>query len=121
MHARPLVTSDNPLLQTRLGSEPSGQGGEPVAPAGDDDALLVALGGKLHAAAGVAERRLKALPDYGAIAQEAAAIEAILQPGEAIADRMLCLRPVTSAGHAALLRAELWKRGEYIGTYLGPG
>ena len=69
----------------------------------------------------MAERRLKALPDYGAIAQEAAAIEAILQPGEAIADRMLCLRPVTSAGHAALLRAELWKRGEYIGTYLGPG
>lgn len=89
------------------------------APADDDDAVLTVLRRKLHEAARVAERQLLAMSDCADIAQEAAAIEAILQPGEVIADCMLCLSPVTSGGAEARLRAELWKRGEYIGTYLG--
>lgn len=88
-------------------------------PAEDDDAVLIALGRKLHEAAGVADRQLLAMPDYAGIAEEATAIEAILRPGEEIADRMLYLWPVTSRGVEARLRAEVWKRGEYIGTYLG--
>ncbi|XAZ25647.1 hypothetical protein LVY75_21245 [Sinorhizobium sp. B11] len=84
---------------------------------GGDDTVLVLLCGELHEAARLAERRLDAMPDYADTAQEAAAIEEILQPGEAIADRMLCLRAMTSEGVEARLRAGLWKRGEYIGAY----
>lgn len=86
-----------------------------------DDSELVLLCGELHEAAMFAERRLKAMPDYADTLEEAAAIEAILQPGEVIADRILCLHAVTSDGVEARLRATLWKQGEYIGTYLGEG
>lgn len=86
-----------------------------------DDTELVLLCGELHEAAMFAELRLKAMPDYADTVEEAAAIEAILQPGEAIADQMLCLWAATSDGVEARLRATLWKRGEYIGTYLGEG
>jgi hypothetical protein len=84
-----------------------------------DDTELVLLRSELHEAAMFAELRLKAMPDYADTAEEAAAIEAILQPGEVIADQMLSLQAATSDGVEARLRATLWKRGEYIGTYLG--
>lgn len=106
-------------IELLLAEIETGGGTMEQAAADDDDAVLVALRRKLHEAARVAERQLLAMPDYAGIAQEAAAIEAILQPGEEIADRMLYLRPVTSGGVEARLRAEVWKRGEYIGTYLG--
>jgi len=88
-------------------------------PDNGDDAMLIALRRKLHDAARVADRKILAMPDYADTAQEAAAIEAILQPGEDLADRILCLRPVTLEGCEAVRSALLWKRGEYIGSYLG--
>ena len=84
-----------------------------------DDAVLVALRRKLHDAARVADRKILAMPDYADTAREAAAIEAILQPGEDLADRILCLWPVTLEGYEAVRSALLWKRGEYIGSCLG--
>lgn len=81
--------------------------------------MLIALGRDLHEAAKLAHRRLKSLPDYQTIAAEAAAIESILQPGEAIADRILSLEAVTSEGIEARLHAGLWKRGDYISAYFG--
>ena len=89
------------------------------APDDDDDAVLIALRRKLHEAATVAERQLLALPDYADIAEEVAAIEAVLQPGEDLADRILCLSPMTFEGYEALQSALLWKRGEYIGAHIG--
>lgn len=87
-------------------------------PSAADDAALIALSGDLHAAARLAHRQLRSMPDYATTRAEAVAIEEILQPGEAIADRMLCLHPVTPEGFDARLRAGLWKRGEYISAYL---
>ncbi|MBB3590869.1 hypothetical protein FHX08_001213 [Rhizobium sp. BK529] len=92
---------------------------EQAASALEDDAVLVALSRDLHEAARLAHQRLKSLPDYQTIAEEAAAIEAILQPGEEIADRILCLNAVTSEGIEAREHAGLWKQGDYISAYFG--
>ncbi len=90
----------------------------PVLAVVADDCALAALACELHAAARLAQRQLGEMPEHATRAKEAAAIEAILQPGEAIADRMLGLRAVTEEGSEARLRASAWKMGEYIDVYL---
>jgi hypothetical protein len=95
------------MVRKRAGEEAAG------------DRELAALAGELHAEARIAERRLREMPEHATRAEEAAAIEAILQPGEAIADRMLGLRAMTGGSAEARRRAMLWKRGEYIDVYLG--
>jgi len=89
--------------------------GETIDP---DDFELIALRQDLHEAAKVADAALKAMPDHSSIAEEEAAIEAILKAGEEIAAKMFSMKPNTLGGIDAKARAGNWLAGNYIGTYL---
>jgi len=82
------------------------------------DFELIALRNELHEAAKLADQRLKEMPDFDSIADEQAAIDKIMQPGDQIADRMYWMKPATPAGVDAKVRAGKWKSGDYIATYL---
>jgi hypothetical protein len=82
------------------------------------DFELIALRNELHEVAKLAEQRLKEMPDFDSIADEQAAIDEIMQPGDQIAGRMYPMKPTTPAGVDAKVRAGKWKSGDYIATYL---
>ncbi|MGZ2448314.1 hypothetical protein ACVIRO_001068 [Rhizobium ruizarguesonis] len=82
------------------------------------DFELLALRHDLHEAAKVADAALKALPDFESVEEEVAAIEAILRIGEEIANKMFAMKPITSGGVDAKVRAGRWKTGDYFSTYL---
>lgn len=91
----------------------------PAVMPGDDRALL-ALQAELHEAAKVADQRFRDMPEDMALEDELAEIDAIMQPGDALAERMFALTPSTSSGIDARVRAEAWHSGDYITTYLRP-
>jgi hypothetical protein len=85
-----------------------------------DDHALLALQAELHEAAKVADQRFRDMPEDMALEDELAEIDAIMQPGDALAERMFALTPTTSSGIDARVRAEAWHSGDYITTYLRP-
>jgi hypothetical protein len=85
-----------------------------------DDQALFALQAELHEAAKVADQRFRDMPEDMALEDELAEIDAIMQPGDALAERMFALRPLTMAGVNAKIRAENWMTGDYIATFLRP-
>jgi hypothetical protein len=85
-----------------------------------DDQALLALQAELHEAAKVADQRFRDMPEDMALEDELAEIDAIMQPGDALAERMFALTPTTSSGIDARVRAEAWHSGDYITTYLRP-
>jgi hypothetical protein len=85
-----------------------------------DDQALLALQAELHEAAKVADQRFRDMPEDMALEDELAEIDAIMQPGDALAERMFALTPTTSSGIDARVRAEAWHNGDYITTYLRP-
>lgn len=94
-------------------------GTAPAVMSADDRALLV-LQAELHEAAKVADQRFRDMPEDMALEDELAEIDVIMQPGDALAERMVALRPVTMAGVNARIRAENWMTGDYIATFLRP-
>jgi hypothetical protein len=85
-----------------------------------DDQALLALQTELHEAAKVADQRFRDMPEDIALEDELAEIDAIMQPGDALSERMFALTPTTPSGIDARVRAEAWHSGDYITTYLRP-
>lgn len=82
------------------------------------DAELVALQALLHEAAQTADQAFRDMPEYDTLEEELATIDAIMQPGDALAERMRAMTPSTTSGVDAKVRAEAWHTGDYITTYL---
>lgn len=84
------------------------------------DAELIALQVKLHEAAKTADQAFKDMGDYATLEEELTVIDAIMAPGDTLAERMLALPATTSVGVDARVRAGAWHTGDYITTYLRP-
>ncbi len=100
--------------------KPAQQPGTTLAVMPADDHALLSLQAELHEAAKVADQRFRDMPEDMALEDELAEIDAIMQPGDALAERMFALTPTTSSGIDARVRAEAWHSGDYITTYLRP-
>ncbi|MCM2458880.1 hypothetical protein HGO37_26215 [Rhizobium sp. CG4] len=100
--------------------KPAQQPGTTPAVMPADDQALLALQAELHEAAKVADQRFRDMPEDMALEDELAEIDAIMQLGDALAERMFALTPTTSSGIDARVRAEAWHSGDYITTYLRP-